>query len=225
MSTPPSTDPFIFIDCEMTGLSPSTDSILSLCCYITSPHLRLLSPTPYEAYITHPPSVLAAMSQWCLDHHGRSGLVARCSDASRSTDAATAARGLLDYMKDLGVQPQRGVMAGNSIHCDREFLRRDIHWNEVVEYLSYRILDVSSFKEGVRRWGAGKGGVLEGVPGKEGRHEAKRDIEESIEEMRYYRRVLFGLGDEEEEGEGRERGEDAGVMGKGERTGKGGEGG
>lgn len=55
MSTPPSTDPFIFIDCEMTGLSPSTDSILSLCCYITSPHLRLLSPTPYEAYITHPP--------------------------------------------------------------------------------------------------------------------------------------------------------------------------
>lgn len=163
------------------------------------------------------------MSQWCLDHHGRSGLIARCSDPDRSTTPAIAAAGLLAYIQDLGVKKGRGVMAGNSIHCDREFLRRDAHWNEVVEYLSYRILDVSSFKEGVRRWG-GKGGVLEGVPGKEGRHEARRDIEESIEEMRYYRRVLFGLGDEEEEeeveGEGRERG-DAGVVGKGERAGEG----
>ena len=107
----------------------------------------------------------------------------------------------------MGVQRGRGVMAGNSIHCDREFLNRDREWSAVVEYLSYRVLDVSSFKEGVRRWGSGPGGVLEGVPRKEGKHEARRDVEESIEEMRYYRRMLFGLGDEEEE-EGREGGDD-----------------
>ena len=152
------------------------------------------------------------MSPWCLDHHSRSGLIARCSDAATSTTAAIAARGLLSYLKELGVKPREGVMAGNSIHCDRAFLQRDPHWNEVVEYLDYRIIDVSSFKEGVRRWG--KGGMLEGVPVKEGRHEARRDVEESIEEMRYYRRVLFGLGDEEEEGR-RERGEEEKEEGEG----------
>jgi oligoribonuclease len=41
-------------------------------------------------------------------------------------------------------------LAGNSVHVDRMFLNK--HMPEVVSYLSYRIVDVSSIKELARRW-------------------------------------------------------------------------
>ena len=64
-------------------------------------------------------------------------------------------------------------------------------WTEVLGHLHYRVLDVSSVKECVRRW-CGED-VLRGVPRKEGRHEARADVEESIEEARYYMRILRGI--------------------------------
>ena len=49
--------------------------------------------------------------------------------------------------------PERGValLAGNSVHADRAFLRRE-PYKKVIDHLHYRILDVSSIKEAARRW-------------------------------------------------------------------------
>ncbi len=49
--------------------------------------------------------------------------------------------------------PERGValLAGNSVHADRAFLRRE-PYKKVLDHLHYRILDVSSIKEAARRW-------------------------------------------------------------------------
>ncbi|KAJ5208885.1 hypothetical protein N7449_003264 [Penicillium cf. viridicatum] len=71
-----STDPLVWIDCEMTGLDSETDKILQICCFITDAQLNLLEPTGFETVIHVPDSTLDAMSQWCIDTHGRTGLTA-----------------------------------------------------------------------------------------------------------------------------------------------------
>ena len=82
-----------------------------------------------------------------------------------------------------GVSP----MCGNSICQDRRFLAR---WMpELESYFHYRNLDVSTFKELVRRW---KPELAKGLT-KHGKHEALADIHESIDELKYYREHFIRL--------------------------------
>jgi len=174
----------------MTGLDPTTDSILQISCYITDARLTLLDPTGYHATITTPPSTLLAMSPWCTATHTASGLVAACQSPS-SIPAPHAAADLLSYIQRYVPAPRVALLAGNSVHADRMFLARD-PWTPVVEWLHYRILDVSAIKEGVRRW-CGEG-VVGGVPRKKLCHTAGEDVRESIEEGRYYMGLFERLG-------------------------------
>src|SRR6266850_538299 len=85
------------------------------------------------------------------------------------------------------VPPSASPMCGNSICQDRRFLAR---WMPQLEaYFHYRNLDVSTLKELVRRWKpeVGKGFL------KESKHEARSDMLESIEELRYYRRTVLAI--------------------------------
>ena len=50
-------------------------------------------------------------------------------------------------------------------------------------------MDVSAIKEAARRWAPED--VLKKSPQKAGKHEAKADILESIEEARYYEKMFF----------------------------------
>ena len=76
-------------------------------------------------------------------------------------------------------------MCGNSICQDRRFLAREMPTLE--KFFHYRNLDVSTLKELARRWAPD---VLAGVK-KTSTHLALEDIRESIEELRYYRRMMF----------------------------------
>jgi oligoribonuclease len=55
-------------------------------------------------------------------------------------------------------------------------------------FLHYRIVDVSSIKELSRRWFPR---AYFQAPAKRGNHRALADIQESIEELRYYREAVF----------------------------------
>ncbi|MCJ1307502.1 hypothetical protein MMC25_001148 [Agyrium rufum] len=184
--------PLVWIDCEMTGLNRATDTIMSIACYITSADLIPIEPEGFTATIHHPASRLAQMDEWCTRTHGSSGLTDAC--IASKTSAVEAADGLLAYLKTHIPRARAGLLAGNSVHADKEFLRYE-PWDRVLAYLHYRILDVSTIKEAVKRWGSDE--VLRGVPAKIGKHTAREDILESMEEMRYYRKVLFGIGEEE----------------------------
>lgn len=200
---------------QMTGLNPSTNTILSLSCLLTDAHLNLLDPTGFDTTIHHPESILSAMDPWCTRTHTTSGLVASC--LASTTTAECGARDLLTYIRSHIAEPGVALLAGNSIHADRAFLARD-PWDRVLRHLHYRMLDVSSIKEAVRRWAPEK--VVEEVPRKLLRHEARSDVEESIEEARYYMRLFeqmgevsgggAGGGEEEREKEG-EYGDSGGV--------------
>lgn len=170
----------------MTGLDASTDRIIELCCFITDADLNLLDPVGYEAVIHQPRAVMDSMGDWCVQHHGASGLTAAVL-ASQTTPEQAAA-GLLAYIKQHVPEARVALLAGNSVHADKAFLLHE-PYAQVMEHLHYRILDASSLKEAVRRWGSDE--MLLAAPEKKGAHLAKDDILDSIEEMRFYRRVLF----------------------------------
>lgn len=181
-----SNDPLVWIDCEMTGLDTSSDTIMSLCCFVTDAQLNLLDEQGYEATIQHTQSQLDAMGPWCQSHHAASGLSAACLASTTTADQAAAE--LLAYIKKYVPERKKALLAGNTVHADKGFLVKE-PWREVVRWLHHRILDVSAIKEAARRW-AGED-VLKKIPRKAGKHEARADILESIEEARYYQRVFF----------------------------------
>src|SRR5699024_2260831 len=80
----------------------------------------------------------------------------------------------------------KAPLTGNTIGTDRAFLARDMP--ELEQWVHYRNVDVSSIKEMARRWYPK---VIYQAPAKRGNHRALADIQESIEEMRYYREALF----------------------------------
>ncbi|KAI6897723.1 hypothetical protein D0869_07873 [Hortaea werneckii] len=184
--------PLVWIDCEMTGLDLSKDTIMSLACFITDAQLNLLDENGYECILQHTQEQLDAMGEWCQNHHGASGLTQACLNST--TTAETAATELLEYIQKFIPDRKQGLLAGNTVHADKAFLVQE-PWRKVIRHLHHRILDVSAIKEAARRWAPED--ALKKSPQKKGKHEAKADILESIEEARYYRRVFF-LGDREE---------------------------
>lgn len=174
-------DLLVWIDLEMTGLDPERDHILEIATLISDDDLRVVAEGPVVA-IHQPETVLAAMDEWNREHHTRSGLVARCR-ASR-IDVGEAERQTLAFVKSY-CAARSAPLCGNSIWQDRRFLAR--YMRELDNYLHYRIIDVSTVKELVRRWYPG-GPV---PPEKKKAHLALSDIHESIEELRFYRQQYF----------------------------------
>lgn len=177
----PSGDYLVWIDLEMTGLKPDTDSIIEIATVVTDRELNLISDGPVLA-IHQPDEVLARMDDWNQRQHSSSGLLARVR-ASR-TSVAEAQQRTLEFLAAL-VNGGSSPMCGNSICQDRRFLARCMP--ELECFFHYRNLDVSTLKELARRWAPA---VAESFV-KQGAHLAHADIHESIRELRHYRARLF----------------------------------
>lgn len=182
MSVTKSTDPLVWIDCEMTGLNPSTDSILSIACYVTDYKLNLLDQNGCQAIIATPKTVLDNMGEWCQKTHGQNGLTEACLSSS-AIPANVAASDVLAYIRKHVPEARKALLAGNSVHADKMFLMQQ-PWTAILDHLHYRLLDVSAIKEAARRWCSA--GILDQVPGKKTTHSANEDILESIAEAKYY---------------------------------------
>jgi oligoribonuclease len=92
----------------------------------------------------------------------------------------------MEYVRHWVPESRKAPLAGNSVGTDRGFLARDMP--QLEHHLHYRIVDVSSIKELARRWYPR---IYFASPSKSGGHRALADIKESIEELKYYREVLF----------------------------------
>ena len=170
----------------MTGLNVQRDSILSISCFITDSQINLYDTQGFDAIIHHDQATLDSMDEWCIQTHGRSGLTA-ASLSSDQTPQQTADN-LLEYIQRYVPKERTALLAGNSVHFDKEFLRKG-PYQKVIDYLHYRIFDVSTIKEAARRWAPQE--ILAQIPPKNLLHQAKEDILESIEEAKFYRDTFF----------------------------------
>ena len=186
MSAVPALDDnrLIWIDLEMTGLDPDTDSIIEIATLVTDQNLHILAEGP-ELAVHHPIERLEAMDDWNRRTHRASGLWDRVV-ASDVTLAQAEAR-TIEFLSHW-IKPNKSPICGNSICQDRRFLVRLMPGLE--KYFHYRNLDVSTLKELARRWSPG---LLEGFS-KSGSHTALADIRESVNELAYYRLFMGRLG-------------------------------
>ena len=171
---------------QMTGLDYDNDEIIQIACFITDAELNLLDAEGFETVVHQSEDRMNAMDDWCRKTHAKSGLTAAV--IASDITAEIAAAHLLTYVKKYVPDRRKALLAGNSVHADRAFLRRH-PYNQVIDHLHHRILDVSTIKEAARRWSSND--VLKATPRKKGLHEAKTDILESIEEAKFYRDVFF----------------------------------
>lgn len=167
----------IWIDMEMSGLSPDSDRILEIAVVVTDAELRTVAEGPVVV-VHQSDAVLDGMDAWNKGTHGRSGLIERVRQST--VDDAAAENDVLAFLART-VRPGKSPMCGNSICQDRRFLAR---WMPRLEaFFHYRNLDVSTLKELARRWNPEVYRSFE----KKSRHEALADVYESIDELRHYR--------------------------------------
>ena len=180
----PNDNHLIWIDLEMTGLDPDTDSILEIATLVTDSDLNIVAEGP-EFAIAHSLSRLEAMDEWNRSTHAKTGLWQRVLDSR--VGLAEAEAETIRFL-EAWVPKGKSPICGNSICQDRRFLVRCMP--QLEDHFHYRNLDVSTLKELVRRWNPA---LLDGFK-KEGTHTALSDIRESVAELRYYRQFMGRLG-------------------------------
>ena len=167
----------------MTGLDLGSDRLIEIAALVTDADLNVLG-DGVDVVIHTDDAALNGMVDVVARMHKSSGLT---EEVRASTiDVATAEELVLDYIREFVPQAKTAPLAGNSIATDRGFLARDMP--ALDDYLHYRMIDVSSIKELCRRWYPK---IYFGQPEKGLAHRALADIQESISELRYYRRIAF----------------------------------
>jgi oligoribonuclease len=171
----------VWVDLEMTGLEPDTCTIVEIATLVTDSDLEVVAEGPCLV-IHQPDEVLATMSTFVRELHTRSGLLERIRTSTVTLEQAqdeTVA--FLEKYAAKGVSP----LCGNSVWKDRAFLER--YMPRVVGFLHYRMVDVSTVKELVKRWYP----APYHAPKKREVHRALDDIRESLDELRFYRTRIF----------------------------------
>ena len=176
-------DELVWIDCEMTGLDLRSDRLIEIAALVTDAELNVLG-EGVDVVIHADDDALDGMVEVVARMHRSSGLT---EEVRASTiDLATAEELVLDYIRSHIKAAKTAPLAGNSIATDRGFIARDMP--ALDDFLHYRMIDVSSIKELCRRWYPR---IYYGKPDKGLAHRALADIQESIRELRYYRRTAF----------------------------------
>jgi oligoribonuclease len=174
-------DRLVWLDMEMTGLDPMSCVPIEVAVIISDSQLAEVSGANYEAVIHQPESAFVGMPQVVVDMHTQNGLLdrVRASILSLAEVDAAMAKLIAEHC-----EAGKALLAGNTIQQDRLFIRR--YFPETEKTLHYRQVDVSAFKEMVRRW-YGPSAVF----AKDSNHTAMDDIRSSIDELKYYRKNFF----------------------------------
>ncbi|WP_343073891.1 oligoribonuclease [Phytoactinopolyspora mesophila] len=175
-------DRLVWIDCEMTGLDLTRDALIEVAVLVTDGELNVLG-DGVDVVIRPPNETIEQMGDVVREMHTTSGLLDQLHSGISMEEARERT---LDYVKTFVPEPVKAPLAGNTVHMDRLFLARDLP--DLESWLHYRNVDVSSIKELVRRWYPR---VYFASPSKTGNHRALGDIQDSINELRYYRQTVF----------------------------------
>jgi oligoribonuclease len=165
----------LWVDLEMTGLDPVNDVILEVAAEVTDFDFKTLA--SYEAIIKQSREKVAERMQkniWWKDFpENRDEFVRKTADGKPGRQVEQELIALVE--QQFGTEP--AVLAGNSIHNDRNFIKQ--WWPQLDLKLHYRMLDVSAWKVFMQA----KHGVQFD---KKEVHRAFDDIQASIAELQHY---------------------------------------
>jgi len=165
----------LWVDLEMTGLDPEKDVILEVAAEVTDFNFKTHG--SYEAIVQQPKELVVERMQknnwWAEFPENRDEFVRKLEHGKDSHEVEQDLVTLVE--EHFGAEP--AVLAGNSIHNDRNFIKR--WWPALDLKLHYRMLDVSSLKVLMQA----KYGVMYE---KKEVHRAFDDIQASIAELQYY---------------------------------------
>ena len=170
----------VWIDLEMTGLDPQVDTILEIATIITDMNLNIIAHGP-NIIIHQPDEILDVMNDWCKKNHQASGLTDAVKNSTTSLEQAE--QQTLDFIHQ-HTERRCAFLAGNSIWQDRLFIQK--YMPRILEHLHYRMVDVTSIKELLEGWHNIKHPYT-----KNSAHRALDDIQESINELAFYRKHFF----------------------------------
>lgn len=165
----------LWVDLEMTGLEADKDVILEVAVEVTDFTFKTLE--SYEARIQQPRDTVVNRMQaniWWRDYpENRDDFLNKLDEGKPQAEVEQELIALVQ--KHFGDEP--AVLAGNSIHNDRNFLK---YWMPALDLkLHYRMLDVSAWKVVMQ---AKYGLKFE----KKEVHRAFDDIQASIAELQHY---------------------------------------
>lgn len=164
-----------WVDLEMTGLDVENDVILEIAAEVTDFNFQPLG--SYESLVYQDRelvvSQMAKESWWQEFPENQQNFL---DNLEKGKPSEQVEQELIAFVSEyFGEEPV--ILAGNSIHNDRNFIRR--WWPELDAKLHYRMLDVTSFKI-----------MMQGKYGtefeKKKAHRAFDDIHESIAELQAY---------------------------------------
>lgn len=180
-------EPLVWIDLETSGLDCDKDCILEIACLVTDGDLKNVRIGP-SVVVSRSKETMDAMGEWCTVQHRSSGLT---KDVLASTvSIEEAEKTVLDFVKKYVPVEKIALLAGSSVHFDKEFLRKEMP--NLFKHLHYRIIDVSTVGELVKRWSPN---ILLKRPRKQGSdHRAMSDIQDSLRELLFYQEHAFKMG-------------------------------
>lgn len=165
----------LWIDLEMTGLSPVEDRILEVAVIAAGWDFKEIA--TYEAVKKVGPGLMK--QRMVGEFWEKYATVRDALQAQNETgkNGRTVENELLAFIDEHFAADQPVLLAGNSIHQDRKFIENE--WPRLNARLHYRMLDVSAWKV-----------VFDGKYGKKfakpEAHRAMEDIRGSMQELKYY---------------------------------------
>lgn len=168
--------PLLWVDLEMTGLDPLHDRILEVAAIVTDWNFTEIA--SFESGIGHDIKEISPLldaNPFYIKMKGNKRQL--LEQATQSPPEKVVERMLVEFIHEYCDTHYPVILAGNSIHMDRQFIQ--IYWPTVERLLHYRMLDVTSWKL-----------VFENKFGqkfeKAEEHRALGDIRESIDELKHY---------------------------------------
>lgn len=173
----------VWIDVETNGLKASEKSLLEIAAYVTDLDLNILDEVGFQREIYYTAEEITELrldtNEYVTEMHTKTGLWDRLLTGS---PLATVETDLLAYIQKYVPEANTARLAGNSVSLDKDFI--ETYLPSVGEHLHYRIMDVSSIA-GLGQWWYGEQYT------KNGSHNAREDILESIAELRYLKENIF----------------------------------
>ncbi|HUD06405.1 MAG TPA: oligoribonuclease [Candidatus Saccharimonadales bacterium] len=166
----------LWLDLEMTGLNLDEDLILEVAVEASDFNFKTLG--TYEARVKHDRAEVERLlnnntfysQQFTANRDDFLGKLDQANESNVVEDQ------LVSFVKE-HFRDEPAVLAGNSIHNDRNFIKK--HWPKFDQTLHYRMLDVSAWKIVMQ---AKYGVNFE----KKQMHQAFDDIQASIAELQFY---------------------------------------